>query len=85
MKIVNTAELVQLMMHLVEYQSLIIVCRVVLNNVVHRRYGEDIDHFNTVKIDHNTPTGTTRDILYLVCLKCYLTEGKIYAHVGMKT
>ena len=30
---------------------------------------QDIDNLNSVKVDHHSSTGTTRDILDLVCLE----------------
>ena len=73
----NATELIKFMMNFVVYQSFIIICSVISDNVINSIYIQFVDNFYPVKEDDNTSTGSTRYILYLISLKsCLKTEKK---------
>ena len=69
LKCVYTAELVQLVMHFIENQRLVIICSVILHDIINSISFQDIHHLDAVEKDDHTPTRTTWNVLHFVCLQ----------------
>lgn len=66
------AELVDLVMNLVENPGLVIVDSVVLNSLVDKFLSQSVDYFNLVELDHDTALGSTRHVVDSVSLNGHL-------------
>lgn len=62
------AELVDLMMNLIENPGLVVIDGVVLDCFVNQLFLQSVDHFNLVKINHDTTLSSTGDVRYSVSL-----------------
>lgn len=72
LKRVDTAELVQLVVDLVEDERLVVVGCVVLHDIIHCMWDQEVHHLDPVEVDHHATACPTRYILHLICLECGL-------------
>lgn len=63
------AELIQLVVDLVEDERFVVVGGEVPHNVVHGGRVEDVDYLDAVEVDHDAAGGSAGDVLHLVRLQ----------------